>query len=459
MSRALAGRFGFLSLLAITLTLPFAVPALWDYVQTLMELPRGAYLVRPVTNQVFYLQIAIGAVLLPFAAWRVYAPPLRLPRNSIQLFTLILIIVQLIACTYATSPGFAFRGLLLQMSFFAGFWILQTVDMDRRGIELTMIVALVAACVAGLYAICQSQGLEFLPYNMDQVSAKQRVSSTFGHPNYLASYLAPLAPWAVYMALSRGWRGRRFLGILSFICIALATLVAGTRGAWLAIIVAAVPYYLLMCLAPRFRRQLIFAGGLGIVIVAAVLFLPNPIIKIQFNLGQRLRASQEVTERFYYWMMALEQFKSHPWTGVGYGNFNVMFWSTVDTFQQQSGSDFFRYVLTENVRGVLPGYVHNDYLQIATESGVFAILAWLAMWSFLLCQTWETARRVRNNPRTLLMAATFLASFVIFAVDSMFNFPMHLPVSGWLFWILLASWVVFRDDVRRVTTAASSPSK
>jgi O-antigen ligase len=234
---------------------------------------------------------------------------------------------------------------------------------------------------------------------------------------------------------------------MSGVTILVALILSGARGPWLGILGAALPYYVLLALSPRFRRQLLFAGGVGVFLIVIILTVPLPFLKFQFNLLERLAASREVNVRFYYWLVALEMLRAHPWFGVGYGQYNVLFWNYVDLLQSRKGSEVYQYILAEQIRGVSPGYVHNDWLQFATETGVLGLAVWCALWGALLAQSWETARRAANKPRVHLMAATFLASFAVIGLDGLFNFPLHIPVSMFFFWLSLGVWIVFRAQV------------
>jgi O-antigen ligase len=317
-------------------------------------------------------------------------------------------------------------------------------------------VFVIGSIPLALYAVAQSQGWDFLPYSrtvtesgMEEIGTKQRVSSLFGHPNHLASYLAPLMYWGLYFAFARFPRMMRVTGAVAALAILGAMVVGGTRGAWVAVAGAAVPYYLLLTFFPGLRRQLLFSGGVGLLLALLILFVPNPLVHVQFNVSERLFGSKEISARFYYWMMALEMLKESPVLGAGYNHFNVLFWDAVDVFQRAPESDFMRFILTDSIRGVLPGYVHNDFLQTAAETGISGLAVWLGVWSVLLSQMWETGRRLVRTPRHLLMAATFLASFSVFGLDGMFNFPLQLPVSGFLFWTMVGAWVLFRTEIRR----------
>jgi O-antigen ligase len=209
-------------------------------------------------------------------------------------------------------------------------------------------------------------------------------------------------------------------------------------------------------MSPRYRRQLLFTAGAAIFIGLLIVLSPIPFFKLQFNISQRLFASKEISARFYYWLIALEMIKNHLLLGVGYGNFNALFWEVVSNFQRQPENAFYRFILEEHIRGVSPGYVHNDYLQIAAESGLLGLGAWFGLWSVLLCQAWQTAKRAASKPRILLFSAALLAYFVGFAVDGLFNFPVQIPVSGFVFWLLLGMWVAFRDVAMKATESVAA---
>lgn len=451
-SQKLVSRFGFLALATLVVTLPFAVPALWDVIAVKLGLQRGIYLLKPVENQTYYLLMGFTAAVLPYLGWRALTPPRKIPRSSIAVLAVVFLLLHAASAIGSPSPEYVFRSMLMPAVFLAALLLVQTLEFQIPEIEKLFLLAVLTTVPATIYALLQSHGVEFLPYSrviselrQEEISGKQLISSTFGHPNYLASYLAPLAFWALYFAINRNTKTERAIGVGAFLLIIAALVVCGTRGAWIAVIGACIPYYLLLTLFPEYRRRLLFAAGMGIVLVIICLFLPIPFLKVQFKLSQRVLASKEITERLYYWMMALQMIKEHPLLGVGYHNFNMFFWDLVNNYQMRPESNYFRFILSDNIRGISPGFAHNDYLQIAAETGIGSLLVWLGVWTVLICQTWETARRFLNNRRVLLLAATFLASSVAVGLDGVFNFPLQIPVSGFLFWWMLGSWTVLHS--------------
>jgi hypothetical protein len=446
---ALMARFALLLLMALALSLPYAIPPLLDWILG-RDPALNIGLERAVDNMAFHLATA-GAIALAWAlALLCWFPPSRIPRNGLVGFVLLSGLAVLISSVVHSGWEFNPRTLLLPTCF--GLVFLTTIlacpsGRQIRGVLLLLPLIAVPVC---LYALAQSQGYEVLNYSRvnpgtgEDLTAKQMVASTFGHPNYLASYLVPIFPFAVCMGLAPGPRIRRAVGLVCVTALAIGMLVGGTRGAWLATLTAIGPFYLITTFSPRFRRPLLFTGGLVAVIVFLVLVIPNPWLRVQFDVLDRLLASKEIVARFYYWTIAQHLWQDHPWLGIGYGNYNVLFWPAVAEFQTLPGSEYYQFVLAENVRGTPPQYVHNDHLQVLVEGGLLGAGLWLALWSVLMTQLWETGRLVRERPSDLLVVAAFAASFAAFATDGMTNFPVQIPASGMMFYLLLGLWVVWR---------------
>src|SRR5688500_12320365 len=73
----------YLSVMALIASLAYAVPALWDFIAMKMELPRSAYLLKPVENQRYYLQIATFSTAILCVILRFVSPSGVFRRNSI----------------------------------------------------------------------------------------------------------------------------------------------------------------------------------------------------------------------------------------------------------------------------------------------------------------------------------------------------------------------------------------
>ncbi len=438
--------------MAVVLALPYSLPPL---AETLLGRAPGEwiYLIKPVENQFFFLLAGIFTLAVPFFILRALAPPRRFPRNTIPFLAAAVVACQLVSIFGAPSFASSIRAWMLPLSGLTGMLILLSSEADRRSVEKLMLTAVLAGIPAAAYGIAQSQGWEFLPYQeitaagnllAEDTAAKQRVSSTFGHPNYLASYLAPLVFWALYFALAKGRVVRRLVGAVGFVLFVSAMILGGTRGALLAAGAAFFPFYLALALTPAYRRQILFAGGMAVAAAVALAVVPNPFVSIRFDVRERLFASKEITSRFYYWTVAAGMAKDRPLLGVGYGGYDPLYYEYAAQLQRTPEGPEYEFMLRDSSRMTRPGYVHNDHLQILAEGGVVTAAAWLALWTAFLCQTAEAIRRGRHRAEAALLCAAFLASGGAMAVDAVFSFPFHIPVSGFFFWLLLGSWAAWR---------------
>src|SRR5690606_37882811 len=142
----------------------------------------------------------------------------------------------------------------------------------------------------------------------------------------------------------------------------------------------------------------------------------------------------------YYWLMAMEMSRDNPIFGIGYGNFDLHFWEYVKAYQSKPDSIYFQFTLEHIIRGVRPGFVHNDVLQRLTEGGLIGCGLWLAWWSRFFAESLvklRSARSAWHYPFTCCFVPALGAIFI----DGLVNYSTHLPVSGMLCFVMLGLWV------------------
>lgn len=458
---ALLSQYGFLCVLTLVVALPFAVPALVDAFAMRMGWTRLYYLPSPVDNQWFMLQFGVMWFMLPYCLGRVFCPPDVWQRNALTAVGLAFGLAHLASAVSCGNFLFALKnssGLMLSVVLFL---LIGTMGFGRSQIERICLFALLSMLPVGVYALAQSRGWDFLPYaaygtlDGDVVDAakegKQGIATVFGHPNFMGAYMAPLFFWSVYFAFStRRWHVaiRVLCAVVGFLMLA-SMVVGGTRGPLLGLAVGFAVFYARLAFVPGLRRPLLFFAGVAAFLVMAILFIPNPLLRVNFSIIDRLLGSTEIASRFYFWIVSLELVKDFPLLGVGSGGFNHLFWPAMSEFQASGQGEPYVVIISEVLHGINPGFVHNDYLQFLCEGGIVTLALFLALWAILFTQTWQgAALAVRHeNTRLAVLCVTFLASFVVIAVDCVFNFSFHIPVSLMWFWVMAGLWVACREGV------------
>ena len=261
-----------------------------------------------------------------------------------------------------------------------------------------------------------------------------RVFSTFLLPNSLAGFLAMVAPLCVGMGLDY-WRRRDRVAVIAasagLLTILWCLYMTKSKGGWLAFVCGMSAYGAWLC-RKRLRKYakeaaLIVAGLVLIIAAAQAAGLAPPLRDYPGSLAVRRG----------YWKAAVKMIRDHPVLGVGLSSFRD------------------HYSAYKNPEDGESRQAHNDYLQIAAEAGVLALVAYLWLWFALL---------LRGKPRRALSAAGETqargapwpigasASVPIFLGAYFFAgaFASTMGVLPWL-WpcVLWATWLAFSAAVLR----------
>lgn len=230
-------------------------------------------------------------------------------------------------------------------------------------------------------------------YAAQGLGASTRATAIQGQdPAQFAAVLMPALVFGLYEVLKGD---RRILGGAVALVTALGVIVSGTRGAWVATMVA-ILFFILPQLRPR-RRIAAIVTTLAIITIAyQVPGVPNLLAE---RTGSAL--STGGAGRTDIWLVGLTIYESHPVAGVGYANFPVAYTSEAvrDTdLRSVSGA------LTE---GRAP---HNLVVGTLVELGAIgALLLALFLGPLVLRRGWgPDAATVQAALASLLTLALFL---------------------------------------------------
>jgi len=86
-----------------------------------------------------------------------------------------------------------------------------------------------------------------------------------------------------------------------------------------------------------------------------------------------------VIERLAHWQAALEMWQDNFWDGVGFGDYEPAY-------------PAYRLVNWP----IALGHAHNYYLNVAAETGLVGLLAYVLLWGAVFWRTWQVSRRAEG---------------------------------------------------------------
>ena len=274
-------------------------------------------------------------------------------------------------------------------------------------------------------------------------------ASTFGYRNPAAHFIALTIPFVIFAARRHWqfWRSSKRPSQLVFLIVfsglsaaALALLFMNySRVAIMALLaqILVVPFFWFISRkrdskdtvsrSRRWLRLVTVTSLLLVIIVTLIIAFPNSRKRVEssFKKFQQGGVSRLLEFRYYHWGNSLMMIKEHPLMGVGLGNWRFNYPLYYKSFVQDP---LFNY-------NVQIRKVHNDYLQLAAECGIPALVLFLILWGrqFYLLRYATPADDDGEDWRLPI-----LASLTAFSVIMFFSFPMQMAYSRMFCFFLLA---------------------
>jgi O-antigen ligase len=188
-----------------------------------------------------------------------------------------------------------------------------------------------------------------------------------------------------------------------------------SRGAWLGIAAAA-----LAVLVALPRRTWLGVGLVALILVGmlglnTVGLLPASVSARLTDFAQYTRfedvrgvgindANYAVLERLAHWQAALEMWRANFWSGVGFGDYEPAY-------------PAYRLLNWP----IALGHAHNYYLNVAAETGLIGLLAYLLLWGAVFWQTWRVIRRAPVSAWQRGLAIGLLGAWTHLSVHHLFD--------------------------------------
>jgi tetratricopeptide (TPR) repeat protein len=252
------------------------------------------------------------------------------------------------------------------------------------------------AALTAAYAALQLAGLDPWEHGAVDFGFSSRAHGSLGNPDFLAGYLLMVLPG---LALAVWTPGVALAAASVALALALTQVRASLPAAAAGLLAGA-------------RAQSALSRRRWMVVLAALALL-TALAWPRFQAALRADDSGLAGRRFMA-QVGLNIANQHPWLGVGPGRFQRAYLEQQGRWLGQPEHLAQPYRFTADI--------HNDWVQVAAESGWPSLALLLA----LLGMGLAAARRSRS--------AALAGALAAFAVQACFHFPLNVQASALLFW-------------------------
>ena len=134
--------------------------------------------------------------------------------------------------------------------------------------------------------------------------------------------------------------------------------------------------------------------------------------RLQTLTVENIEKDKSTDERLTWYLSALNGIKEKPFTGFGIGNWKIVGNKYVSQYIEQYK---------------IPKHVHNDFLQVFTEVGIFGFIFFVLIFIFSVRYILKIYKSNRND--SIIVSSVLMFALVSYLFDSTLNFPFERPIS------------------------------
>jgi len=203
--------------------------------------------------------------------------------------------------------------------------------------------------------------------------------------------------------------------------------VTQSRSGWIGAVVGMLAFAVFWGLSSRRRRWHLVTWGMlaciilvGIFVISRVDLMRMTALWGDAGVQTEVAGTISLMGRVEIWSRALYAIQDFPFTGCGLGTFREVVWLLYPLFRIPPDQDI--------------AHAHNIFLQVALDTGIPGLIAYLALLGIAGKLCWDTARRsVQLRPLALGLMASLIAFHTYGLADALA--PGSKP--GLIFWYIL----------------------
>lgn len=350
------------------------------------------------------------------------------PKAELNKALAILVAANALSMIFSSHFGLSLRGFFgKELKFLAIYFMVAEVINSRQRLKYLLITIIASAVLVIFDAGVQLfRGIDFLRgYRLDQ----HTFGASFFAASGFAAWLIIIIPLFIGIIASNIISSAKLknLLIVTVIVQSLFLLRTYSRGAWIGSVISIILMFYYLIKNSSSKIKLLYLS-VAICLLAVYLFLPRSIIfnvkdairvKFKFNqtINERMKTIPQTAtgsnfERIRWWEEALRIVKDYPLTGCGLNTYSVV----ARKYKSFEGG------------GIYP---HNSYLQMAAETGLLGLFAFL----WVLFIFFRTGLQYFNQSRDAL-ALGLLTGILAFLVHAIFDTHLYSLQLVVLFWYM-----------------------
>ncbi|TAM36244.1 hypothetical protein EPN54_05665 [bacterium] len=334
-------------------------------------------------------------------------------------FFLLFLTVSAISFRNSVSYSTSFQGIVKLLKYILIFLVCSEEIRDKRHISRIIISICSGVCLASLDALWQMAfGYDFIHHiGIQAAIGLPRPTAAFPNPNVFGIYMTALTPLIFGLALLYFKGKKRLFMFLPAILGAAGIYLTLSRGAGLAIYLAV----LFLCVA---GKKKLFTAGLVAILIIYPFVMPKNIKQWAKDSRYNPMILMCGEERVSIQNNTINMIKHHPFIGVG-----------VNTFSRNYGkyktAEAEKYAPTPDTI-----YAHNIYLQMAGETGLLGLLAFILFLFQVFRRAFKTLPRL-NDGYLKITALSLIACMIAFLINGLTETSLYYPRVAMIFWYLI----------------------
>ncbi len=359
------------------------------------------------------IQMAIALTIFLWLYQMAKKKILIFKKTILDIPAIIFLLISVISLFYSKYLHDSLAGLFMWTTFFLLYYlIVNYINTEKKTAQIVGLIISIGFFLS-FFGILQYFGGLKKPW----WSNPKFLSSTYVNHNHFAGYLEMVIPLTVAILFTgSAKRGLRLILYYALFTMSFAFILTMSRGGWISLYISLSGMIFLLWQKKILIKEARFF--LALIMIALIFFITSSSPGEEVFTRVATYRGLDLSGRLKIWQATLSMIKDYPLTGTGIGSFI----HRIPKYRPEG-------------LNMLINFAHNDFLHIASELGVFGLLAL----SYMLLAVVIRGIRLFSIAHTPIKKAIGLgigSAGLSIAIHSLVDFNLHIPANAILFFVL-----------------------